>query len=80
MYMLEHGVDDKAKVTAAIPGISQIQELQTAWKDDYSLNKQLRNKFRVRLHASAPSPVSGRVPGIAVRAGQEYFVLKYICT
>ena len=47
MYMLEHGVDDKAKVTAALPGIAQIEQLQTAWKDDYSLNKQLRNKFRV---------------------------------
>ncbi|KAI0230604.1 coiled-coil domain containing 130 [Lamellibrachia satsuma] len=51
MYMLEHGVDDKAKIKAALPGIAQIEQLQTAWKDDYSLNKQLRNTFRAEKKA-----------------------------
>ena len=47
MYKLEHGVEDTKKLKSVIPTLSQIEDMQDAWKDDYMQNKMLRNKFRV---------------------------------
>lgn len=47
MYRLEHGVEDKAKQKAIIPSIVQLEEYKEKWKDDYMLNKALRQQFRV---------------------------------
>uniref|UniRef100_UPI00398E420E probable splicing factor YJU2B n=1 Tax=Pristiophorus japonicus TaxID=55135 RepID=UPI00398E420E len=46
MYKLEHGVGDQAKLKTAIPTLSNIQEMQSAWKDDFAINSMLRKKFR----------------------------------
>ncbi|XP_067829041.1 probable splicing factor YJU2B [Heptranchias perlo] len=46
MYKLEHGVGDQEKLKAAIPTLSNIQEMQSAWKDDFAINSMLRKKFR----------------------------------
>ncbi|XP_059848245.1 probable splicing factor YJU2B isoform X1 [Hypanus sabinus] len=46
MYKLEHGVDDQEKLKIAIPTLSNIQEMQNAWKDDFAINSMLRKKFR----------------------------------
>ncbi|CAI9603340.1 unnamed protein product, partial [Staurois parvus] len=46
MYRLEHGAADKEKLQKAIPTLSELQEAQGAWKDDFALNSLLRNKFR----------------------------------
>ena len=32
---------------SVVPTLSQIEEMQDAWKDDYMQNKMLRNRFRV---------------------------------
>ncbi|GCB81631.1 hypothetical protein scyTo_0021865 [Scyliorhinus torazame] len=49
MYKLEHGVGDQEKLKIAVPTLSNIQEMQSAWKDDFAINSMLRKKFRVRL-------------------------------
>ncbi|XP_072018317.1 probable splicing factor YJU2B [Amphiura filiformis] len=46
MYKLEHGVEDGKKLKSVIPTLSQIEDMQDAWRDDYMQNKMLRNKFR----------------------------------
>ncbi|XP_067877419.1 probable splicing factor YJU2B isoform X2 [Heterodontus francisci] len=46
MYKLEHGVGDQEKLKVAIPTLSNIQEMQSAWKDDFAINSMLRKKFR----------------------------------
>lgn len=48
MYRLEHGAADQGKLQRALPTLSNIQEAQSAWKDDFALNSMLRRKFRVR--------------------------------
>lgn len=48
MYKLDHGGKDKEKLRAAIPSLSELQEHQAGWKDDFDLNRTLRKKFRVR--------------------------------
>ncbi|XP_067416477.1 probable splicing factor YJU2B [Emydura macquarii macquarii] len=46
MYRLEHGTTDQRKLQRAIPTLSNIQEAQSAWKDDFAINSMLRRKFR----------------------------------
>lgn len=46
MYRLEHGVKDKEKLQRAAPSLSELQEAQSAWRDDFAINSLLRNKFR----------------------------------
>ena len=47
MYGLEHGTEDRAKLKARLPGLHDIERAQSKWKDDYELNTQARNMFRV---------------------------------
>ncbi len=47
MYKLDHGGKDKEKLRAAIPSLTELQEHQSGWKDDFQLNSALRRKFRV---------------------------------
>lgn len=47
MYKLEHGVGDQEKLKIAVPTLSNIQDMQSAWKDDFAINSMLRKKFRV---------------------------------
>lgn len=47
MFKMEHGVEDKNKSKKAMPGISQLTAVREQWKDDYELNKIIRNQFRV---------------------------------
>ncbi|XP_027873013.1 putative splicing factor YJU2B [Xiphophorus couchianus] len=47
MYKLDHGGKDKEKLTKALPSLSEIQDYQAGWKDDFQLNSSLRRKFRV---------------------------------
>ncbi|KAG8441442.1 hypothetical protein GDO86_006981 [Hymenochirus boettgeri] len=46
MYRLEHGAADKAKLQKAVPSLSELQEAQSAWRDDFAINSLLRSKFR----------------------------------
>uniref|UniRef100_A0A672YZ35 Probable splicing factor YJU2B n=2 Tax=Sphaeramia orbicularis TaxID=375764 RepID=A0A672YZ35_9TELE len=46
MYKLDHGGKDKEKLTKALPSLSEIQDHQSGWKDDFHLNSTLRRKFR----------------------------------
>uniref|UniRef100_A0A1A8JVY3 Probable splicing factor YJU2B n=1 Tax=Nothobranchius kuhntae TaxID=321403 RepID=A0A1A8JVY3_NOTKU len=46
MFKLDHGGKDKAKLTKALPSLSEIQDHQAGWKDDFQLNSSLRRKFR----------------------------------
>ncbi|XP_042308737.1 coiled-coil domain-containing protein 130 [Sceloporus undulatus] len=46
MYRLEHGSKDQSKLQRALPTLQNIQEAQSAWKDDFALNSLLRQKFR----------------------------------
>ncbi|XP_043079057.1 coiled-coil domain-containing protein 130 homolog [Puntigrus tetrazona] len=46
MYKLDHGGKDKEKLRAAIPSLTELQEHQSGWKDDFQLNCALRRKFR----------------------------------
>uniref|UniRef100_A0A8C5MYE2 Probable splicing factor YJU2B n=1 Tax=Leptobrachium leishanense TaxID=445787 RepID=A0A8C5MYE2_9ANUR len=50
MFRLEHGVADKEKLQRAVPSLSELQEVQSAWKDDFSINSLLRSKFREKKH------------------------------
>lgn len=50
MYKLDHGGKDKEKLRKALPSLSEIQEHQSSWKDDFQLNSSLRRKFRVSLY------------------------------
>ncbi|KAG7491418.1 hypothetical protein MATL_G00003670 [Megalops atlanticus] len=53
MYKLDHGGRDKEKLRAAIPSLSELQEHQSSWKDDFLLNSTLRRKFRVEKKVMA---------------------------
>uniref|UniRef100_W5MGX8 Probable splicing factor YJU2B n=1 Tax=Lepisosteus oculatus TaxID=7918 RepID=W5MGX8_LEPOC len=53
MFRLEHGGKDREKLRAAIPTLSQIQEHQEAWRDDFQVNSALRRKFREEKKAQA---------------------------
>uniref|UniRef100_A0A7N8XWL9 Probable splicing factor YJU2B n=2 Tax=Mastacembelus armatus TaxID=205130 RepID=A0A7N8XWL9_9TELE len=46
MYKLDHSGKDKQKLTKALPSLSEIQDYQSGWKDDFQLNSSLRRKFR----------------------------------
>ncbi|KAM9313314.1 putative splicing factor YJU2B [Gastrophryne carolinensis] len=46
MYRLEHGAADREKLKKAAPSLAELQDAQSAWKDDFALNSLLRNKFR----------------------------------
>ncbi|KAM4584242.1 putative splicing factor YJU2B isoform 1-T4 [Odontesthes bonariensis] len=46
MYKLDHGGKDKEKLKKALPSLSEIQDHQSGWKDDFQLNSTLRRKFR----------------------------------
>lgn len=53
MYKLDHGGQDKEKLQAALPSLSELQEMQSSWKDDFQLNSALRRKFRVEKKVMA---------------------------
>ncbi|XP_057181834.1 probable splicing factor YJU2B [Triplophysa rosa] len=46
MYKLDHGGKDKEKLRAAIPSLTELQDYQASWKNDFQLNSTLRRKFR----------------------------------
>ncbi|XP_029908560.1 putative splicing factor YJU2B [Myripristis murdjan] len=46
MYKLDHSGKDKEKLKKALPSLSEIQDHQAGWKDDFQLNSSLRRKFR----------------------------------
>lgn len=46
MFRLEHNVNDKEKQKAIAPSITHLEEYKERWRDDYMLNKALRQKFR----------------------------------
>lgn len=47
MFKLDHRGKDKEKLKRALPSLSEIQEYQSGWKDDFQLNSALRRNFRV---------------------------------
>lgn len=47
MFRLEHGAADRGTLRKALPALSDLQEAQSAWKDDFGLNSLLRRHFRV---------------------------------
>lgn len=49
MFKLDHGGKDREKLTKALPSLTEIQDYQAGWKDDFQLNSALRRKFRVRI-------------------------------
>jgi len=48
MFKLAHGSQDKGKMKDVNPTLGRLEELQERWKDDYTANKILRNKFRAK--------------------------------
>ncbi|XP_064625082.1 probable splicing factor YJU2B [Lineus longissimus] len=46
MFKIDHEATDKTKIKTALPGLGEIELLQTAKKDDYILNKMARQMFR----------------------------------
>ncbi|XP_070683933.1 probable splicing factor YJU2B [Pempheris klunzingeri] len=48
MFKLDHGGKDKEKLKKALPSLSEIQDHQSGWKDDFLLNSSLRKKFRTQ--------------------------------
>ncbi|XP_044047687.1 coiled-coil domain-containing protein 130 homolog [Siniperca chuatsi] len=46
MFKLDHGGKDKEKLKKALPSLSEIQDYQSSWKNDFQLNSTLRRKFR----------------------------------
>nr|CAG4643498.1 EOG090X0DK6 [Ilyocryptus agilis] len=46
MYKLEHGEKDVNKSKTAAPIIERLQDFRDRWKDDYSSNRLLRDRFR----------------------------------
>lgn len=51
MYKLDHGGKDKEKLRAAVPSLSELQQHQARWKDDFELNCDLRKNFRTEKKA-----------------------------
>lgn len=48
MFGLEHNVNDKIKQKNILPSLQKLEESKEVWKDDYILNKTLRQQFRVK--------------------------------
>ncbi|XP_020498819.2 probable splicing factor YJU2B [Labrus bergylta] len=48
MFKLDHGGKDKEKLKKALPSLSEIQDYQAGWKNDFQLNSTLRRKFRTQ--------------------------------
>ncbi|KAF8782036.1 coiled-coil domain-containing protein 130 homolog [Argiope bruennichi] len=46
MFCLEHNVNDKVKQKTILPSLRKLEESREKWKDDYLLNKTLRQQFR----------------------------------
>ncbi|GFR22765.1 coiled-coil domain-containing protein 130 homolog [Trichonephila clavata] len=46
MFCLEHNVNDKIKQKTILPSLQKLEESKEKWKDDYLLNKALRQQFR----------------------------------
>ncbi|KAJ8363026.1 hypothetical protein SKAU_G00118570 [Synaphobranchus kaupii] len=53
MYKLDHGGRDKEKLRASLPSLSELQDMQSSWKNDFQLNSSLRRKFRVEKKVMA---------------------------
>uniref|UniRef100_A0A3Q3XJG9 Probable splicing factor YJU2B n=1 Tax=Mola mola TaxID=94237 RepID=A0A3Q3XJG9_MOLML len=53
MFKLDHRGKDKEKLKKALPSLSEIQEYQSGWKDDFQLNSALRRKFRMEKKVQA---------------------------
>uniref|UniRef100_A0A8C7MF97 Probable splicing factor YJU2B n=1 Tax=Oncorhynchus kisutch TaxID=8019 RepID=A0A8C7MF97_ONCKI len=53
MYKLDHGGKDKEKLRKALPSLSELQDHQAGWKDDFILNSKLRRKFRTEKKVMA---------------------------
>ncbi|XP_061587663.1 probable splicing factor YJU2B [Cololabis saira] len=53
MFKLDHGGKDKEKLKKALPTLSEIQDHQSGWKDDFQLNYALRRKFRMEKKVMA---------------------------
>lgn len=53
MFKLDHGGKDKEKLKRALPSLSEIQDHQSGWKDDFQLNSSLRRKFRTEKKVQA---------------------------
>lgn len=51
MFRLEHNVADRAVLQRAVPTLANLQEAQSAWKDDFGLNSLLRRRFREEKRA-----------------------------
>ncbi|XP_010611701.1 coiled-coil domain-containing protein 130 [Fukomys damarensis] len=52
MFRLEHGEADRSSLRKAMPTLSNLQEAQSAWKDDFALNSKLRKRFREEKKAA----------------------------
>ncbi|XP_004872492.1 coiled-coil domain-containing protein 130 [Heterocephalus glaber] len=52
MFRLEHGEADRSSLRKAMPTLSNLQEAQSAWKDDFALNSMLRKRFREKKKAA----------------------------
>ncbi|CAL1281462.1 unnamed protein product [Larinioides sclopetarius] len=46
MFCLEHNVNDKVNQKTILPSLRKLEESREKWKDDYLLNKTLRQQFR----------------------------------
>ncbi|KAM4611337.1 putative splicing factor YJU2B [Polymixia lowei] len=53
MFKLDHGGRDKEKLRKALPSLTEIQDHQAGWKDDFQLNSSLRRKFRTEKKVQA---------------------------
>lgn len=47
MFRLQHDVDDKGKSKATNPSLTRLEDHKEKWRDDYTTNQLLRQKFRV---------------------------------
>ncbi|EDV22137.1 uncharacterized protein TRIADDRAFT_15287, partial [Trichoplax adhaerens] len=46
MYKLEHDIEDAEAGQQAAPSLDKLERHMDVWKDDFSVNQLLRNKFR----------------------------------
>ncbi|XP_067677962.1 coiled-coil domain-containing protein 130 homolog [Haliotis asinina] len=60
MYKLEHGSDDHQRGRSIHHNLNHIEESREDWKEDYLLNKALREKFREEKKAIKASESSDR--------------------
>ena len=57
MFLLEHSAADRLVLHRAAPSLANLQEAQSAWKDDFGLNSRLRRRFRVgHRHKTTKTP------------------------